>query len=145
MARIYSNSYCNIAAAHAANGTYGCFISRDPDLVKPLAVDLNWGPRHGTYYAAQWLYWRQNVLETPLNQRAWVCQEQFPAPRNLYFGETQLYWEYCEVAASEQFPFELPPQIVTSSLKGITPHIDGARIRRELGMAEDQTLDAFSI
>ena len=145
MGRVYSNSYCNIAAAHATDGMCGCFIGRNPDHVKPLKIDLNWGPHPGTYYAVQWPYWNHNVLETPLNQRAWVCQEQFLAPRNLYFGATQLYWECCEVAASECFPLKLPPRIVTSSPKGIIPHIDGARIRRALGMAVDPTLDAFSV
>jgi hypothetical protein len=33
MSEVYSNSYCNIAAAHAADGTHGCFIERSPDLV----------------------------------------------------------------------------------------------------------------
>ncbi|KAF2705139.1 hypothetical protein K504DRAFT_494482 [Pleomassaria siparia CBS 279.74] len=57
MGEVYSNSYCNIAAAHAADGTHGCFIERDPRLVKPLKVELDWGPKPGTYYAIQWLYW----------------------------------------------------------------------------------------
>lgn len=56
MAQVYSNSYCNIAAAHATDGTHGCFVERNPDLVKPLKVYLNWGPHPGTYYAVQWLY-----------------------------------------------------------------------------------------
>ncbi|KAH7129868.1 heterokaryon incompatibility protein-domain-containing protein [Dactylonectria estremocensis] len=67
MAEVYSNSHYNIAAAHAADGTYGCFIERDPRLVKPLKIDLNWGPDPGSYFATQWLYWRQKVMETPLN------------------------------------------------------------------------------
>lgn len=145
MAQIYSNSYCNIAAAHASNGTYGCFISREPDLVKPLKIDLRWGPHQGIHYAVQRYYWRQKVLETPLNRRAWVCQERFLAPRNLFFGETQLYWECDEVAASEQFPFGLPSTAMKSNPKGIVPHIDGARIRKELCMMAAPTLDAFSV
>jgi uncharacterized hydantoinase/oxoprolinase family protein len=41
MSDIYSNSYCNIAAAYTADGTYRCFIGRNPDVVKPLKVLLN--------------------------------------------------------------------------------------------------------
>jgi len=142
MGQVYSNSYCNIAAAHAADGTYGCFAGRNPDLVKPLKVDLNWGPHPGTYYATQWLYWEHNVLHTPLNQRAWVFQERFLAPRNLYFGATQLYWECCELVASESFPSKLHPRIVASIPKGIIPHVDDGT--RALDMAVDPKLAAFS-
>ncbi|KAF2188055.1 HET-domain-containing protein [Zopfia rhizophila CBS 207.26] len=145
MSQIYSNSYCNIAAAHAADGTHGCFIARSPDLIKPFQIDLNWGPLPGPYYAIKWLYWREKVLEPPLNKRAWVCQERFLSPRNLYFGETELYWECCEVAASEHFPSGLPPSLVTSSPKGIIPHIDGARIRKGKRMMENSMLDAFTV
>lgn len=32
MAQVYVNSYCNIAAACATDGTQGCFVDRNPDL-----------------------------------------------------------------------------------------------------------------
>jgi hypothetical protein len=144
MAEVYSNSYCNIAAAHAADGTYGCFIERDPPLVKPLKVNLNWGPNPGTYYAIQWLYWRRNVMEIPLNTRAWVCQERYLAPRNLYFGETQLYWECCDCLASETFPLGLPPG-VGRSRKSLDPRLDGAALRRAQDLSNVPELDAFSL
>ncbi|KFY29082.1 hypothetical protein V493_02567 [Pseudogymnoascus sp. VKM F-4281 (FW-2241)] len=144
MSEVYSNSYCTIAAAHAADGTYGCFIERSPDLVKPLKVNLNWGPNPGTYYAVQWLYWRMNVMETPLNRRAWVCQERYLAPRNLYFGATQLYWECCGRVASETFPLGLPNRLDGPS-KSLDPIIDGARRRKGLGLSEAPDLDAFSL
>ncbi|PNY26804.1 Uncharacterized protein TCAP_03263 [Tolypocladium capitatum] len=144
MAEVYSNSYCNIAAAHAADGTYGCFIERDPRLVQPLKVDLNWGPDPGSYYAMQWLYWRQKVMETPLNARAWVCQERYLAPRNLFFGETQLYWECCDCAASETFPVGLP-RGVGGMLKSLDPHVTGAALRRGHGLSDEPELDAFSL
>lgn len=144
MSKVYSNSYCNIAAAHATDGTYGCFIERSPDLVKPLKVKLNWGPNPGTYYAVQWLYWQQNVMGMPLHRRAWVCQERYLAPRNLYFGATQLYWECCGRVASETFPVGLPARVGGPS-KGLDPHIDGARRRKGLGLSEAPDLDAFSL
>jgi hypothetical protein len=145
MAQVYSNSYCNIAAAHATDGTHGCFVERNPDLVKPLKVYLNWGPHPGTYYAIQWLYWRKNVMHTPLVGRAWVCQERFLSPRNLYFGATQLYWECCEVSASESFPRGLPPGVGSPGLKGLDPHIDGARTRKELSLPDNPDLNVFSL
>lgn len=36
MGQIYSNSFCNIAAAHASDSRQGCFIDRNPDLVAPI-------------------------------------------------------------------------------------------------------------
>ncbi|KAK8044998.1 heterokaryon incompatibility protein-domain-containing protein [Apiospora rasikravindrae] len=52
MAEVYSNSHCNIAAAHAANGTYECFVERDPRLVKPLKVELSWDSMPRTIWTA---------------------------------------------------------------------------------------------
>lgn len=144
MGDVYSNSHCNIAAAHAADGTEGCFIERDPQLVKPLEVDLHWGPAPGRYYVIQWLYWRQKVTETPLNERAWVCQERYLAPRTLIFGETQLYWECRECAASETFPLGLPPG-VRVALKTLNPQVDGAALRQGRGLSADPELNAFSL
>lgn len=145
MGQVFFNSYCNIAAAHAADGTQGCFTDRNPALVTPLKLQLDWGPNPGAYYSVEWLFWRMNVLETPLNRRAWVCQERYLAPRNLYFGATQLYWECCELAACEGFPVQLPQRLGTSMPKGIIPHIDGARIRRASDMGDDVTLNVFSV
>ncbi|KAF4465900.1 heterokaryon incompatibility [Fusarium albosuccineum] len=144
MADIYSNSFCNIAAAHAVDGTHGCFIERDPRLVKPLKLDLNWGPNPGSYYAIQWLYWRQKVMETPLNVRAWVCQERYMAPRNLFFGDTQLYWECCERTACEAFPTRLPPEVGRLP-RCLDPHVEGAALREWQGLSKAPELNAFSL
>jgi hypothetical protein len=145
MADVYSNSYCNIAAAHAADGTYGCFTGRDPRLINPLKVDLRWGPHPGTYYAVQWLYWRQKVIETPLNLRAWVCQERLLAPRNVFFGETQLYWECFECTASETFPVRLPPGVGGSLKPRLIPLLDGGSIQQLRELSDVPELDAFSL
>ncbi|KAK8130877.1 hypothetical protein PG984_007315 [Apiospora sp. TS-2023a] len=144
MADVYSNSHCNVAAAHAADGTYGCFIERDPGLVAPLKVELNWGSVPGVYYAVQPEIWQQDVLETPLNSRAWVCQERYLAPRNLFFGETQLFWDCHNCSACESFPTGLPPGVSRPS-KSLDPHISGARIRRQWSLSDAPELDAFSL
>lgn len=48
----YANSYCNIAATAAKDGTVGCFFKRDPRLVHPLKLEVSWGGlRPGSYYA----------------------------------------------------------------------------------------------
>lgn len=44
------------------------------------------------------------MRQAPLCQRAWVVQEQVLAPRSLYFGESQLFWECRRRHACEVFP-----------------------------------------
>ncbi|KAK8053568.1 hypothetical protein PG996_012869 [Apiospora saccharicola] len=144
MADIYSNSHCNIAAAHAADGTYGCFIERDAGLVAPLKLDLNWGSVPGVYYAVPPGIWDKEVMETPLNSRAWVCQERYLAPRNLIFGKTQLLWECHDCSACETFPGGLPPG-VSKMLKSLDPHVSGAAFRRRWSHPEAPELDVFGL
>ena len=145
IARVYSGSYCNIAAAHATDGTFGCFTTRNAASITPLKLDLNWGPNPGPNYAIQSRYWRENVSEAPLNMRGWVFQERTLAPRNLLFGAAEVLFECCEGGASEQFPSQLPSQVGAVGLRGIRPHIDGPRIRKSLGLEADQSLDAFTV
>jgi len=108
MAQVYSNSYCNIAAAFARDRTYGCFAKRDPTTIKPLNLDLVWGPRPGICLAVPQSYWHKAIFKTPLHQRAWVCQERYLSPRNVYFCDTQLHWECSELCANETFPHGIP-------------------------------------
>lgn len=144
MAEVYSNSHCNIAAAHAANGTLGCFTERDPRLVKPLKVELHWGLNPGVYYAVHDGVWQRNVMETPLNSRAWVCQERYLAPRNLFFGKSQLFWECHDRSACETFPAGLPPA-VARTVQFTTPHASGAWLRRRQHLPPAPDLDALSL
>ncbi|KAK3995016.1 heterokaryon incompatibility protein-domain-containing protein [Cladorrhinum sp. PSN332] len=144
MSKVYSNSFCNIAAAHAADGTQGCFIERDPRLVKPVKVDLNWGPNPGPHYAIREKYWLRDVSLQPLNRRAWVFQERCLAPRNVIFGRAQVFWECKETAANETFPSGLPPGIWAPK-STLLPHVDGAYFRETIGLSPAPELDAFSM
>jgi hypothetical protein len=144
MSEVYSNPYCNVAAAHAIDGTQGCFIDKNPNLIKPLKIELNWGPKPGTYSAVQSCYWTDNVMAMPLHRRAWVCQERYLAPRNLYFGDTQIYWECRVRITSETFPLGIPGR-VAGSTKDLDPKILGAIRRKRLGLPEAPELDAFSL
>ncbi|MCJ1418445.1 hypothetical protein MMC32_004793 [Xylographa parallela] len=125
MDQVYFNSFCNIAAAHASDSRGGCFIDRNPELIAPVKVHLNWGPQPGAYYCVKCYFWTVNVSEAPLNRRAWVYQERLLAPRTLYFGETQLYWECREKMACEAFPLQIPFQIGGTNAKVNFPLIDG--------------------
>ncbi|KAK6850721.1 HET-domain-containing protein [Apiospora arundinis] len=144
MADVYSNSHCNIAATHAADGTHGCFVERDARLVEPLKVGVNWTQTPAVYYVAQKDYWETHVMDTPLNARAWVCQERYLAPRTLFFGGKQLFWECQCCSASETFSLGLPPG-VERMVKSLEPNKGGAAIRRRENVPHAPELDAFAL
>jgi hypothetical protein len=62
-----------------------------------------------TTSAEEWLTCvGKGILQSPLNQRAWVIQERLLSPRILHFGENQLFWECSEREAWETFPDGTP-------------------------------------
>jgi hypothetical protein len=145
MSQFYHNSYLNIAATHAIDGRHGCFSFRNPQLISPIKVKLEWGPRPGVYYCVKAYFWKMNVLETPLQRRGWVCQERFLSPRTLHFAARQLFWECRESSLCEQFPLRMPSQVTYSLSTGIALHVRGSEMRRNANMAADSSLDAFNI
>ena len=44
----------------------------------------------------------------PLLQRAWVMQERLLAPRVVYFGSKEVFWQCSEHIASESWPGKIP-------------------------------------
>lgn len=125
MKDVYSNAHLTVAAAHAADGSYGCGSRRNPDYVKPPIVTFQrpsswrtwWSsllpaapqdPPDGSYVVVDdWLFQRE-IDRSPLAKRAWVAQERFLSKRVLYFGRTQLLYECAEVKACESFPRGIP-------------------------------------
>ena len=96
MGKVYKHSYCNIAATCAIDGGHGLFVTRDPNVVKPLQVRfpkevqekktvlpvLNRVQRAQLKWTfAEWHdivdadLWSNAIDKAPLNQRAWVAQE----------------------------------------------------------------------
>jgi hypothetical protein len=137
MARVYSNSYCNLFAAHARDGTFGCFTTREPRAMQPTKVFLDWGAEGGQHhYVVPELYWDETMFQTPLNRRAWVFQERTLAPRNLIFGPAEVFFECRAALASELFPRGLPPRVGPMyAFRGVRPDVDGSRakLRRREG------------
>lgn len=144
MSLIYTHAYCNIAGAHASDGSGGCFATRESSLISPLKINLHWGSSPGTYYAIQSRYQRDNISKAPLNMRAWVFQERTLARRNLFFCETEVFFQCHELVASETFPRQLPPRI-RSSLGGIYPQREGPRLREWRTLEPDTSLNAYSM
>ena len=103
MGRVYERSYCNFAATAAAEGHKGLFIDRDPSLVSPFKIDIQWEGHHRSYYFLYSGFWHSGVTKAPLNRRGWVIQERLLSPRTLSFNN-QLFWECLELKACEAFP-----------------------------------------
>ena len=112
MKDVYRNAFLTIAAAGAASSSTGCFFDRDIDLVKAITVSVSWlGVSEGKYFICDGLIWQDNIVNAPLNQRAWVVQERLLSPRILHFGRDQIAWECRELEACETFPIGLPAML----------------------------------
>ena len=110
MGSIYKNSICTLAATGFPDGSNGLFASRDPALVLPFSVNVNWkgwtDPDHETVELCGIFpnMWNEEIESSPLYQRAWVVQERVLSPRILHFTRSQIYWECCESRCSEVYP-----------------------------------------
>lgn len=97
MAEVYHGSYLNIAAIDSPNCNGGC------------ALDLGWGAMSlsGPNMDGRRVRVRPTpadpveVFSSPLNMRGWVFQELTLAPRVLYYGRKQMYWQCSEKVHSE--------------------------------------------
>lgn len=77
MEKVYRNSYCNIAAADAADSAGGLFRSRDPYSVTASQVEMAMGSL--TFGTHRWRVlradlWDNELLRMPLYTRGWVYQ-----------------------------------------------------------------------
>lgn len=110
MDEIYGSSLLNIAAALASDGNGGCFAKRDPKSIRGFKVEGTSKGAGGSLVTAYCTVeserlFEKNVVKTPLISRAWVFQERYLAPRTLYFGLDQLFWECRSSLACETYPF----------------------------------------
>ena len=96
MRLIYKNCILNIAATAAQDSSIGCFFDRNTNIVRPCRIEIT---ETGIYDFLSSNAWFDDVISAPLNQRAWVVQEQLLAPRVLHFGKTQLFWECNETVS----------------------------------------------
>lgn len=131
MSEIYANCVFNIAADHGDNAEAGCFISRDPDTIKPCifnaSPDNSDMPREPSqdvevvvkdvYSVVDRTFWSTLLSENVLYHRGWVHQERLLSPRILHFGSQQLTWECKALFACETFPWG----IEGSSAEWFTP------------------------
>ena len=120
MGEIYKNAVCNIAAGGDFDPTAGLFRVRNPVHVRPLKIDLKWDFNvpldtfkqptflRGQYYVIEAGFISNNILNEPINSRAWVLQERLLSPRILYFGTHQVFWKDNDGYKCESFPQGFP-------------------------------------
>lgn len=114
MQEVYSNSSCNLSAAAATNSNEGLFSTRLPCFHERTEVDLEDTGKNSCQTRSRWTLsdigmWEIELLNQPLNTRAWVLQERLLSPRILHFSRHQLIWECPTKDACEAFPDEIPP------------------------------------
>jgi hypothetical protein len=98
MAGVYGNSACNIAAL-GEDSHAGCFVRRNSLSYSPCRVLSN---GHGDVHFQLDDYTTNGpIRKCPLFTRAWVLQERVLAPRNVYYGESQIHWECSQGSACE--------------------------------------------
>jgi hypothetical protein len=113
MAMTYGMSSLNIAASAAPDGNTGCFFPRDPTEFRPIKVMTNINSKQMTLELVDRDLVYINIDRAPLSRRAWVVQERVLAPRNLYFGVSQIFWECAQRSACETFPDTIPAQLLS--------------------------------
>ncbi|RWA13103.1 hypothetical protein EKO27_g1984 [Xylaria grammica] len=130
MDKIYGHAECNIAASWAKDGTEGCFSSSDPVARTPtlISTKLPGSDSPVRYLIGQPHTYKEELEEAPLNKRGWVVQERYLARRQLSFAKCQVYWECCQLVASEEFPAGVPP--IPGLSKPHLQYMKGADIRK---------------
>ncbi len=109
MRDVYKYARLTIAATGSKNSAGGLYFDRDVDLVQAALVPISWnGVPREIYILYDASLWETNIIEAPLNQRAWVVQERILSPRTLHFGNKQISWTCQELEACETFPGGLP-------------------------------------
>lgn len=108
---IYSNSYCNVAAAQSIDPSVSIIHPRDPHAigkfevkVKVLQRSTDKSKQDGLASFVLHCDEMKELDDAPLFQRGWVLQERLLSPRQLIFGKHQVMWQCWEEEACEATP-----------------------------------------
>ncbi|KAH7143826.1 heterokaryon incompatibility protein-domain-containing protein [Dactylonectria macrodidyma] len=132
---VYENSACNLAATGLHDGREKLLMERHQNQVV-CHINTEQG---GERFVLTPDEWEAQVNAAPLHRRAWVFQKQImvlgsilpsaqlmvsradleQAPRILYFGRMQLFWECSAKIGSEVFPWDMPMSARQNDLKRI--------------------------
>lgn len=90
METVFSGAYCVLAASRASSHRSGFLGPRKARDVVTLRQQDDIAP----FYICEMIDdFKVQVLDGPLNSRAWAMQEHALARRTLFFTEHQTYWE----------------------------------------------------
>jgi hypothetical protein len=77
---IYKGGVCNLAATAAAEGGDGLYSSRDPFLISPFHIRINWSNHDQDYMCFRASVRYAGFVKAQLNRRGWVFQERLLNP-----------------------------------------------------------------
>ena len=111
MCSVYRGSTLNIVASASVDCNGGLFRQRNPFLVTPCTIDVNFqnkaGARGRGPYAlsCEIAFNRDPLADEPLGRRAWAVQERILAPRCLYFTARKIYFACREKITTDVDPY----------------------------------------
>lgn len=108
MSVVYGNSYLNIAAAGASDGSQGCFFHDNPMKINKVRGRTIVANKHKFYDCVPRFIYRHCIGDTALSSGAWALQERLLAPRTLHFSRAQLFWECNENYRCESLSYPIP-------------------------------------
>jgi hypothetical protein len=119
MGMVYANSYCNLSATASRDGSGGMLGPQERNTTGLVQLLIRRPPdwKEVQYCAYNPQMFNMEVNEAPLNHRAWVLQERLLSPRNLQFGDRQLFWECRNMTACESSPNGLPSKMCDTDIK----------------------------
>jgi len=115
MHHIYQHCEFNIAAASAASWSDPLWDNSDRRLTEVITICPGWTGIK--LYCVDEDLWLNNIGLSPLLKRGWVLQETTLAPRNLYFGKNEMFWECSCLQACESWPSGLPKAENSNKMK----------------------------
>jgi len=131
MSMVYGNSYLNIAAVGASDGTQGCFFEDNPMRINNLRLEAAEDGKRKIYDCTPARIYQYCVSDTPLSSRAWALQERLLAPRTLHFSRAQMLWECNRGIVCESLPYQVPvpPTTLNSDwyLKNVICQVTGRK------------------
>ncbi|KAH7384497.1 heterokaryon incompatibility protein-domain-containing protein [Pyrenochaeta sp. MPI-SDFR-AT-0127] len=105
MDKIFTFSSCNIAIVSSTAETSPLAAS-SKSASEATIIHLPF--EDSTFWCEDEALWETGILDKPLLKRGWVLQELILAPRILYLGDHQLFWECATMKACERWPDGLP-------------------------------------
>ncbi|KAH0559662.1 hypothetical protein GP486_003819 [Trichoglossum hirsutum] len=140
MGQVYLNGCCNLSAIASESSSVGMVFERDPLDILPFRTTIGVEHNEEVVYICDPSIWQKGVDDSPLIERAWVCQERLLSACNLHFGKTQLLWECGTLTASETFPQGIPFQLQEFRARPLIKR-NGSQFLRSPSGPNTQSLD----